>query len=216
MKKLVAVLAALPMVAFAQGMGPPRDGARGPGQGWGQGQGRMNPEWMQKRARLALTLGLAEALDLDQAQALKLGDVVAKFVDRRRAVHEQVRDARVTLRKAAQGEKVAAADVDQAIAKVLDGRAQIQAIDRELVGAVTRDLTPEKKARAVLFLGRFQSRFGRGGGPGMHPGMPGGGPGPGGQGLRGGPRQGLEGRMEMEPGPAFAGGCPGPDCDWDA
>ncbi len=213
MRKLIAVMTALPIAAFAQGMGPARDASPGRGP-WGQGQGKPTPEQvqqMQKRARLALTLGLAVALDLDQAQALKLGDTVGRFADRRRAIHEQLRDAHETLRRAAHGEKVAPGDVDQAITKLLDGRQQVQAIDRELVGAVTKDLAPEKKARAVLFLEHFQRRFGRGG-PGMHmgPGMmhgPGGGPG----------MHGRMGMMGAGPGPAMAGACPGPDCaGWDS
>jgi len=215
-KKLIALLAVIPIAAFAQGMGPPKGGA--PGQGR-MGPGRGDPEQMEKRARLALTLGLSVALDLDPAQALKLGDVVGKSVDRRRAVHVQLRDAHQTLRKAAQGEKVSAAEVDQAIQKALDARAQMQALDRELVSAVTKDLAPEKKARAVLFLERFHRRFGAGHGQGMGPGM-GHGMGPGmrgpmGQGMRGGPRMGFD-RTDLEPGaPAMAGACPGPDCDWD-
>lgn len=220
MKKLIAILAALPIAAFAQG-GPPGGGpgmGRGPGRGMGAGgmgpNGPMDAQAMQKRARLALTLGLAVALDLDDAQALKLGDTVAKFGERRRAIHEQLRDARQTLRKAAQGEKVGGADVDQAIAKMLDGRAQIQAIDRDLVTAVTKDLTPEKKARAVLFLARFERRFGRGE-PGMHRGMMRGGPGGpgGGAGMGGGPTTGMQ-MGPMGPG-AMAGAWSSPDGDWD-
>jgi hypothetical protein len=219
-KKVIAILAALPIAAFAQGAGQPREGApgkgmwpgRGMGMGMGQGMGQpgMNPEMMQKRARLALTLGLATTLDLDDAQALKLGSTVAKFADRRRAVHEQLRAAHDTIRKAAQGEKVSGPEVDQAIAKLLDGRAQIQAIDRELVQTVTKDLSPEKKARAVLFLGRFQRRFGRGG-PGMHMMMHGGPGGPDGPGMRG-PHTGME--MEMDSGRGTMAGN-GPDLDWD-
>lgn len=215
MKKLMAVLAALPIAAFAQA-GAPKEGAGAAGKGAGPDRGRvaarMDGEHMEKRARLALTLGLATALDLDEAQALRLGDTVAKFTDRRHAVHEQMRDARRTLFKAAQGEKIAAGDVDQAIAKVLDGRAQAQALDRELVTTVTRDLAPEKKARAVLFLSKFQRRFG-GGGPGHH-GMHGG---PGGPGMRGGAATG----MMMEQGPGAMAGIRGPGgmgtdaADWD-
>ena len=220
MKKLIAILAALPIAAFAQG-GPPQGNTNpgGPAMGMrGNGKGPgMNGEFAQRRARLALTLGLATALDLDEAQALRLGDTVARFTERRRALHEQMRDAQQTLRKAAQGEKVSAADVDHAIAKMLDGRAQVQAQDRELIAAVTKDLTPEKKARAVLFLSKFQRRFG-GGGPGMHmghqgmPGMMRGPGGPGGPGMRGGPATGA--MMEQGPG-AMAGVCAGGDCDWD-
>jgi hypothetical protein len=221
-KKLIAVLAALPIAAFAQGAGPQRGMGPGAGMGpggmgpGGMGPGGMgpgrSPEMMQKRARLALTLGLATALDLDEAQALRLGETVAKFADRRRAVLEQLRDARHTLQRAAQGEKVSAQEVDQAIAKVLDGRAQAQAIDRELVQTVTKDLSPDKKARAVLFLGKFQRHFGPGAGMrmmmrrGFGPG------GPGGQGMPGGAAG-----MEMDHGPGgMMFGFVGPDGDWEA
>jgi hypothetical protein len=186
---LAAILtAALPLAALSQG-GPP--GAQGQGQapgatpGNGHAAGRRgDPARMEKRMRLARTLGLAEALDLDAPAALKLGDAIAKFDDRRVAVRQQHRQARDVLRRAAQGEKVTAADVDQAIQRALEARAQLAAIDRETVTTVTQGLTPEKKARAVLFLSKFQKRFP--GGPGMHgPGM-----GPGGHGDHGGPGMG--------------------------
>jgi hypothetical protein len=179
----VALAAALPLAGFAQGGqgGPPPATGAGPAQNGGP---RGNPERMEKRMKLARTLGLAEALDLDAPAALKLGDAIAKFDDRRVAVRQQHRQARDVLRRAAQGEKVTAADVDQAIQRALEARAQLAAIDRETVTTVTQGLTPEKKARAVLFLSKFQKRFP--GGPGMHgPGM-----GPGGHGDHGGPGMG--------------------------
>ena len=187
------IVAALPLPALAQG---PQAGAPAPGPGQqGAGQ-RMNPERMEKRMRLARTLGLAEALDLEAPQALKLGDTIAKFDDRRIAAHKQLRDSRDVLRRAAQGEKATAAEVDQAIQKALDARAQLQTIDRELVGVVTKDLSPDKKARAVLFLAKFQHRFGAPGmgpGRGMGHGMDRGGPARGGHG-------GMGGGMRMGPG----------------
>jgi hypothetical protein len=161
--------------------------------------------------RLARTLGLAEALDLDAPAALKLGETIGKFDDRRVAAHKTMRDAREVLRRAAQGEKVAAADVDQAIQRSLDARAQLTAIDKETVAAVTQGLSPEKKARAVLFLSKFQRRFGAGMGHGMGPGM--GGPGMGGPGMHRGMGPGMKGRG----GPGGAGGGfsmgPGESCE---
>jgi hypothetical protein len=199
--------AAIPLAAAAQG-GPPA-APQGPQPGMQQGGAngpRFSPEKMEKRMRLARTLGLAEALDLDAPAALKLGDTIGKFDDRRVAAHKQMHEAREVLRRAAQGEKLSAADVDGAIQKGLDARAQLTAIDRETVAAVTQGLTPEKKARAVLFLARFQHRFaghmmgpgmGPGGGPGMHRGM-----GPGmGPGRRGPGRGGPGGDLGMGPGP---------------
>lgn len=166
-KQLLIALAVLPLAAFAQGPGPGPGRGTGPGDGMGPGRGMRHggrghgdPEKMEKRMRLARTLGLAEALDLEPAQALKLGEAVARFDERRLTLHKQVRDAREVLRRAARGEQVPPAEVDQAIQRALEARTQLQAIDRDVVATVTKDLSPEKKARAVLFLDRFQGRFG--------------------------------------------------------
>ena len=182
MKKLAVLAAILPVAAFAQGAGP------GPGPGGcancakhGGGPGTDEQvERMEKRARLARNLGLAEALDLDTAAANKLAGALEKVDDKRVAVHKQFRDARIVLRKAAGGEKVPAAEVDAALAKAFDAQAQMAALDKETLSIVTKDLSAEKKARAALFLGRFEQRMGPGGmGPGGGKGM-GGGMGPGG------------------------------------
>ncbi len=172
MRKTLIALVLVPMAALAQG--PAKDKA-GPGPADGQ---RPNVENMEKRMRLARTLGLAEALDLDTAQALKLGDTLAKFDDKRKAARKQGMDAREVLRKAAQGDKTVAGDVDGAINRLLDSRAQLQATDKEMLAAITKDLAPEQKARAALFLGRFRERierhmmpFGPGGQGGMRHGM---------------------------------------------
>ncbi len=208
MKKLVMMaVAALPLAAFAQGPGPAAGQGAGAGPGrWKNGQGPdpATVERVEKRMRLARTLGLAEALDLDAPQALKLGDTLAKYDDRRLALHKQMFESQQVLRKAARGEKVEPAAVDQAIQKAFDARTQLQAIDKEAFGAVSQGLSPEKRARALLFLARFQNRFGpRHGGPGM------GGPGMGHDMMRGhGP--GGRGPGGMGPGMMGPGGGPGP------
>lgn len=204
-KQLFAVVlsAAIPLAAAAQGVGPPPTGGapkmQGPANGAAPGpdQRRFNPERFQKRMRLARTLGLAEALDLDAPAALKLGDAIAKLDDRRVAAHKTMHESHEVLRRAAQGEKVSAAEVDQAIQKALDARTQIQAINRETVATVTQGLSPEKKARAVLFLAKFQHRF-----PGPHMMGP------------GGPGMGHGGGMGPGMGPGRRGGRGGPDGGW--
>jgi hypothetical protein len=161
---------------------------------------------MQQRAQLALTLGLAQALELDDATALKLRGQIEKLSPRRMAAMQQMRDAVMLLRRSAKGEKVAAADVDGAIARLLDARAQLQAVDRDLVTLVTQGLPPEKRARGVLFLAKFHQRMarefhgghGRGGGPGGR--GPGNGKGPG---YGPGPGPGADGPLGMN------------DGDWD-
>ncbi len=136
----------------------------------------------EKRMRLARTLGLAEALDLDTPAALRLGEQLARFDERRKVARKQAADAHGVLRAAARGGKATAAEVDGAIAKLLEARTRMQALDREMLQAVTRDLSPEQKARAALFLGTFRDRIERRAmrhhGPGRGQGMgPGDGPG---------------------------------------
>lgn len=221
MKKLILAAVLAPALTLAQGPGP----GPGAGQGLGPGQGRglawkQDPKMQEKverRMKLARTLGLAEALDLDEAQALKLREAVEKFHQKRQPLHAQMREAMQVVRKAADGEKVDAAAVDQAIAKLADLRAQAQAADKELVQAVTKDQPPQKKARAVLFLARFQHRMeermgpmGRGprgmrGGPGM-PGMM---RGPG-RGMGPGAGAGPTGMLEAEGEPLAAADFPPP------
>lgn len=188
-RQVLAVLLALPLAAAAQAPGRP-----GPGPGPGAGP-MANPtvraERMEKRMQLARTLGLAEALDLNDQQALQLRDVLAKFDQRRIPVHQQMAEARTVLARAARGEKVAPADVDGAIQRAFQAREQMNQIDRETVAAISKGLSPEQRARAVLFLARFQQRMGHGMGPGMGGGM--------GPGMMGG-RMGGRG-MGMGPGP---------------
>ena len=210
-RTILAAVAALPLVAFAQG----------PGTGAAQ-RGKAaapSPELMQKRMRVARSIGLAEVLDLDAAQALKLDEHLSKVDAKRIALRQQLRDSHLVLRRAATGEKVPAAEVDQAIQKGLDAVAQLQTVDRETVSIVTQGLSPEKKARAVLFLSRFHDRFPGGpGGPGM--GMRGRGMGQGGgMGCCGGMGQGggMGPGRGMGPGMGpmgMAGGGPGPGDPW--
>jgi hypothetical protein len=143
-----------------------------------------------KRLRVARTVGLAEALDLDDAAALKVRDTLAQFDQRRTPLRQQLRDSRRILRDAAQGDSAAAGQVDAALQKMRDARAQLQQLNADMLTQVTQGMAPEKKARAALFLARFHERAPRmmmHGGPGGHQGpgfgpgrgMRGGGPGPG-------------------------------------
>ncbi len=210
MKKLALLFSLVPALALAQ-QPPPAGRAAAPGS-----DDATRMERMQKRMRLARTLGLAEALDLDEAAAMKLRDVMARFDGRRAPISKQVRDDLRILRDAAGGDKAAAAQVDPAIQRLRDARAQLQKLDAEMFGQVSQGLSPEKKARAALFLSRFHERAGRmmmmhhsgGRGQGMGPrhaggDMPGGGFDPSGPG-RAGPAdpQQMMGQMMGPPGAA--------------
>ena len=172
MKKLRIVLLSLVVLPFAV---LAQDGSSKATPG-GPGPDRAR---MEKRMRLARTLGLAEALDLDPAQALKLGETLNRFDDRRKAIHKQA----------------------------VDARTQLTALDKETLQAITQGLSPDKKARATLFLARFRERIERHvmlwGGPGAHgPGMMRG-PGDHGPHGRGGPD--AQGAADQAPGDRWAG-----------
>jgi Spy/CpxP family protein refolding chaperone len=173
MKKLATILAmlpaallfALPAYVSAQGQG------MGPGMGPGMGGPPQNPEerfaHMEKRMRLARAMGLAEALDLDEKQAEKMREVLGRFDDQRKPIMQQVHDGMEVLRKAAKGDKASQGQVDDSVQKVFDARSRMTALDKEMFQAIAKDLSPEKRARAAVFLAHFQGRFGAGMGPGM-------------------------------------------------
>lgn len=196
---VVALL--LPLAALAAPPGPP------PGRGPGDEGARR--ERMERRMRMARTLGLAEALDLSEAEALKVREVLGGYDARCAPLRAQVRESGDVVRRAARGDPAAQKGLDEALQKVREARSQLLAIHDEMFQSVTKGFTPERKARAALFLQRFQQRqgaFGRdmqmrggrggghgqGRGQGMGPGM---GPGP-------GPRWGMSGAAaDMADGP---------------
>jgi len=184
MKKFLVAAMLIPLGVLAQpGPGPGAGQGKGQGKGFAWTQDPKAQEKLQRRMQLARTLGLAEALDVDAKKALELDAVMAKYDEKRVAVRKQMRDAHDVLRKAADGEKVTAQEVDKAIQQGFEARAQMAQLDKETTQAVLKDLNPEQRARAVLFLDRFQRRFTMGG-PGnvrvmKHRMGPGGGPGAG-------------------------------------
>jgi hypothetical protein len=204
MRKLILMFAAaVPFAALAAQQGPTAGGS--------PRDDTARFERMEKRMRIARVLGLTEALDLNESQAVKVQETMAKFDNRRKPMLLAIHDSMQVLRRAANGDQAAQGQVDQAVARIFDTRAQIQQVDREMYQAITQGLSPEKRARAAVFLSHFQGRFGMGMGPGMMHGrgmMRGRGPGGGGMGGPGGPAMGPMGMGAM-------GDCPcadGEDC----
>ncbi|MBN9683723.1 MULTISPECIES: hypothetical protein [unclassified Corallococcus] len=150
MKRMTwALVFALPMMALAQ-PGPKDAGARD--------SDRMARA--EQRLRLRQVLELADTLELDSAQALKMDETLRRFEDRRRPLREQVRDSARILHLASRGDSAALGQVDAAAQKVFDARAQIAALDRELYQALARDLTPEKRARLAVVMARSEGMKG--------------------------------------------------------
>jgi len=141
----VLTLALLPLAVLAE---PPEAQARA----------EVEAE-AEKQARLARVLGLAEELELDSQQALKLDETLRKFDERRRPLREQVRESADILERAADGDTAALSQVDQAAQRAFDARAQLAALDREMYQTLSRDLPPQKRAKLALFMARFDHKF---------------------------------------------------------
>jgi len=118
-------------------------------------------ERIERRLRMARTLGLAEALDLDEAGTARLNAAMAPYDARRKALLEGIRGDLRTLRQAArQGDPKALAGVDAAVQRIFDARQAALGIDREMFAAVSKGMPPEQVARLALFFARFRQRFG--------------------------------------------------------
>lgn len=166
MKKLVMLaMVALSMSALAA----PPGGKTGPAR-WD-----ADPEAFQekledreRRARMVFVVAVAEALELSEAEALKLSEKVKTIEEKRRPVREGMFTAMREVKKAADGDSAALAQVDANIQKVLDGRAQMAAMDKELFAYLAKDLTPQKKAKLALVLAKLHEARGGGFKKGRH------------------------------------------------
>jgi len=181
MRKLTLTLALALAPALALAAPPAAPGGPGPGRGADTGR----QEHMEKRMRLARTVGLADALDLDEAGALRARETLARFDERRAPLRAQRRESLRIVRDAAGGDAAAGAQLDQALGRLRDARDKLQQLDAEQLAQLTQGMQPQQKARAALFLARFRERAphlmmrgGPGGpsgagGPGHGPGHPG-------------------------------------------
>ena len=113
----------------------------------------------EKQMRLARVLGMAEELELDSAQALKMDETLRKFDERRRPLQEQVRESAEILERAADGDNAALNQADQAAQRAFDARAQLAALDKEMFQTLSKDLPPQKRAKLALFMARFDTKF---------------------------------------------------------
>src|SRR5689334_4845785 len=121
MKRTWMIVATLLPALAAAAPQPPAPPAGAPEQG--------RNERLEKRMRVARTVGLAEALDLDAQGALRVRDVLARYDERRAPLRDQLRSAVRIVRDAARGDQAAAAQLDPALQRARDARAKLQQLD---------------------------------------------------------------------------------------
>ena len=171
MKKLItAAVLAVSTVAFAappqaaQPAAKPQISEPGGFGGWDDERSDERREAREKRMRMMLVVGMAEALSLSEADAIRLADKIKTFDDKRKPLREQMFESMRVLRAAADGDQAALGKVDQATVALLDLRQQMAVVDKEMFLSVSKDLTPQKRAQLALFLAKFMHERKIGGG----------------------------------------------------
>jgi len=107
-----------------------------------------------RQARMMLLVSVAEALELNEAQALKLSDKLKAVDEKRRPVREAMRQAMRDVKAAADGDAAALTTLDQNVQKVLEGRVQMAQLDKELYATLSEGQPPQKKAKLALVLAK--------------------------------------------------------------
>jgi hypothetical protein len=153
-KLLSAVVLCGALAAFAgpKGAGPGDDGAR-----------RAERE---RKMRTLMVVGMAEALQLNEAEALRMSEKIKVLDEKRKPLRESMGESMRTIKAAADGDATALTQVDAAMERVLSGRQQMAALDKEMFQVLGKDLTPQKRAQLAVFLahvGKGGRELGKGG-----------------------------------------------------
>src|SRR6516162_3042513 len=95
----------------------------------------------QSRMRMMRLVGLAEALGLDEAQALRIHETMRPFDERRGALEVENAGLAKLVKQAADGDAGALGQVDQALQRMFDNRAEIELINRQMLEAAGKQLS---------------------------------------------------------------------------
>lgn len=109
----------------------------------------------EQKARLMYLVAISEALELSDADALKMSDKLKAIEEKRRPLRQQMGEAMKSLRDASEGDQAALAQVDANVQRVLDGRAAMAAMDKEMFSQLAQGLAPQKRAKLALVLARM-------------------------------------------------------------
>ena len=150
--RLVAILCALTLSTAALAQGQPAAEQRGP-----PAMQRMRQRF-EKKVRMMRLLEVAEALDLSDAEALRFDQVMRKYDAKKQGYVQQIGEGVRVLRQASRGDASQFGQVNGTIDRLLDARAKIQAIDRQMYDELAKGLSPQRRAKLALVLARGHAR----------------------------------------------------------
>jgi len=107
------------------------------------------------RLRLMKVVGVAEALDLNEVQALRMADVMRRYDERKAPLQVQNAELAKVIKRASEGDSAAVGQVDRAIQTISDNRVQVQQLDREMMDELGRNLSPQQRAKLMIFFVNF-------------------------------------------------------------
>ena len=114
------------------------------------------PGAVARQVRMRQVIGLAEALELTEADALRMSQIIQSFQQRRRPLQEQVSEAAKIVKRAADGDSSAVAQVDTALNQMFMARTQIIQLNQELFNTLGQGLTPQQRAKMAIYFAKFQ------------------------------------------------------------
>ncbi len=147
MKRALLAACLVSSMAFA--------GAKGGAGKWAGGDRAERQEELSRKSRMMAVVGIAEALELSDADALKLSEKLKGLEERRKPIRDSMTDAMRAIKAAADGDATALATIDQDVIRLLDGRTQMAVLDKEMFTQLSVGQTPLKKAKLAMFLAKF-------------------------------------------------------------
>jgi hypothetical protein len=121
--------------------------------------GPAAPGALARQIRMKQVIGLSEALELSEADALRMAQVIRSFQERRRPFQEQVSEAARTIKRAADGEPDALARVDMAVQQMYAGRAQLVELNKEMFSTLGQGLTAQQRAKMAVYFAKFHMQL---------------------------------------------------------
>ena len=107
------------------------------------------------RVRLTKMVGLAEALDLNEAQALQMAEVMRRYDERKAPLQVQNAEAAKIIKRASEGDSAAIGQLDRAIQTMFKNRVQVQQLELEMMDELGRNLPPQQRAKLMIFFVSF-------------------------------------------------------------
>jgi hypothetical protein len=121
--------------------------------------GGQTPGAFARQIRMKQVIGLSEALELSEADALRMAQVIRSIQERRRPLQEQVAESARIIKRAADGEPDALTRVDTALQQMYAARAQLAELNKEMFASLSHGLTAQQRAKMAVYFAKFHMQL---------------------------------------------------------